>query len=208
MSGGHLKCMWPFDITSIALTFFQIALFDLSISLGLKPSGIVGHSVGEMAVLYASGGAIPCSMQLSNLRLLVNVTGDGADGYTNKPCPVRYIELKSHLSITLPSPSLLLPRLEACFRTARGSSGTACTAVNEPMDIWPQVKEAEEKPPPSFPTKDIDALDGGSSWLTSDAASSRHETMSNWTFSTHHMHQRCQGPMHANPTASQLSLTL
>ncbi|KAF9242059.1 polyketide synthase [Melanogaster broomeanus] len=53
--------LWPSDITSIALTFFQIALFDLLISLGLKPTGIVGHSVGETAVLYASG-AIPRSM--------------------------------------------------------------------------------------------------------------------------------------------------
>ncbi|KAF9237994.1 hypothetical protein BU15DRAFT_75603 [Melanogaster broomeanus] len=84
--------MWPSNITLIALTFFQIALFDLLISLGLKPSGIVGHSVGEMAVLYASG-AIPRSMQLSNSRLFVNVTGDGANGYTNKRCHVRYIEL-------------------------------------------------------------------------------------------------------------------
>ncbi|KAF9237265.1 acyl transferase/acyl hydrolase/lysophospholipase, partial [Melanogaster broomeanus] len=54
--------MWPSDITSIALTFFQIVLFDLLISLGLKPSGIVGHSAGEMAVLYASG-AIPRSVR-------------------------------------------------------------------------------------------------------------------------------------------------
>ncbi|KAF9242156.1 hypothetical protein BU15DRAFT_73082 [Melanogaster broomeanus] len=92
-SKGFTTCkMWPSDITSIALTFFQIALFDLLISLGLKPSGIVGHSVGEMAVLYASG-AIPRSMQLSNSRLFVNVTGDGANGYTNKRCHVRYIEL-------------------------------------------------------------------------------------------------------------------
>ncbi|KAF9235320.1 hypothetical protein BU15DRAFT_78153 [Melanogaster broomeanus] len=68
--------MWPSHITSIALTFFQIALFDLLISLGLKPSGIVGHSVGEMAVLYASG-AIPRSMQLSNLRLFVNRPASG-----------------------------------------------------------------------------------------------------------------------------------
>ncbi|KAF9237183.1 polyketide synthase [Melanogaster broomeanus] len=53
--------MWPSDITSIALTFFQIALFDLLVSLGLKPDAVVGHSVGETAVLYASG-AVPRSM--------------------------------------------------------------------------------------------------------------------------------------------------
>ncbi|KAF9237177.1 polyketide synthase [Melanogaster broomeanus] len=53
--------LWPSDITSIALTFFQIALFDLLVSLGLKPNAVVGHSVGETAILYASG-AVPRSM--------------------------------------------------------------------------------------------------------------------------------------------------
>ncbi|KAF9237181.1 polyketide synthase [Melanogaster broomeanus] len=53
--------LWPSDITSIALTFFQIALFDLLVSVGLKPDAVVGHSVGETAVLYASG-AVPRSM--------------------------------------------------------------------------------------------------------------------------------------------------
>ncbi|KIJ60886.1 polyketide synthase [Hydnomerulius pinastri MD-312] len=52
---------WPSDVTSISLTFFQIALFDLLSSLNLKPDTIVGHSVGETAVLYASG-AVPRSM--------------------------------------------------------------------------------------------------------------------------------------------------
>ncbi|KAF7792169.1 hypothetical protein EIP86_003199 [Pleurotus ostreatoroseus] len=46
---------WPADIISVAITFFQIAMFDLLISLGLKPDAVVGHSIGETAVLYASG---------------------------------------------------------------------------------------------------------------------------------------------------------
>ncbi|KAF9232790.1 hypothetical protein BU15DRAFT_54645 [Melanogaster broomeanus] len=79
-------------------------------------------------------------------------------------------------------------------------------ALNEPTDTWPPMKEVEEKPRPSFATEDIDALREGSSWLTSDAGSSRHETTSNWSFSTHHTHQR-QGSMRANPAASQLCLT-
>ncbi|KAF9226909.1 hypothetical protein BS17DRAFT_776320 [Gyrodon lividus] len=78
-------------------------------------------------------------------------------------------------------------------------------ALNEPTDAWPPVKEVEEKPRPSFATEDIDALREGSSWLTSDAASSRHETASNWSFSTHQAHQR-QGSVHFNPAASQPSL--
>lgn len=62
-------------------------------------------------------------------------------------------------------------------------------ALNEPTDNWPPVKEVEEKPRPSFATEDIDVLREGTSWLTSDAGSSRHESMSNWSFSTHHTRQ-------------------
>ncbi|KAF9231747.1 hypothetical protein BU15DRAFT_55780, partial [Melanogaster broomeanus] len=47
--------MWPSDITFIALSFFQIALFDLLVSLSLKPDAVVGQLVGETVVLYASG---------------------------------------------------------------------------------------------------------------------------------------------------------
>ncbi|KIK92545.1 hypothetical protein PAXRUDRAFT_829852 [Paxillus rubicundulus Ve08.2h10] len=77
-------------------------------------------------------------------------------------------------------------------------------ALNEPTDVWPPVKQVEDKPRPSFATDDIDGLREGSSWLTSDAASSRHETASNWSFSTH-AHQR-QGSIHCHPAASQPSL--
>ena len=75
--------------------------------------------------------------------------------------------------------------------------------LNEPTDSWPPVKEVEEKPRLSFATEDIDALREGGSWLTSDASSSRHESMSNWSFSTHHTRQ---GSMRLNPAASQPSL--
>jgi fatty acid synthase, animal type len=47
--------LWPASVISVAITFFQIALFDLITSLGIKPDAIVGHSIGETAVLYASG---------------------------------------------------------------------------------------------------------------------------------------------------------
>ncbi|KAH7922976.1 hypothetical protein BV22DRAFT_1197017 [Leucogyrophana mollusca] len=76
-------------------------------------------------------------------------------------------------------------------------------ALNEPADNWPPVKAVEEKPRPSFATEDIDGLREGSSWLTSDA-SSRHESCSNWSFSTHQTHH---GSMRLNPAAaSQQSL--
>lgn len=75
-------------------------------------------------------------------------------------------------------------------------------ALNEPTDSWPPVKEVEEKPRQSFATEDLDALREGSSWLTSDAGSSRHESISNWSLSTHHTRQ---GSMRLNPAASQPS---
>ncbi|KAH7887332.1 hypothetical protein F5I97DRAFT_1805406 [Phlebopus sp. FC_14] len=78
-------------------------------------------------------------------------------------------------------------------------------ALHDPNDTWPPLKEVEDKPRPSFATEDIDALREGSSWLTSDAGSSRHETTSNWSFSTHHT-QPPQNSTRFNPTASQPSL--
>ena len=47
--------MWPANVISVAITFFQIAFFDLITSLGVKPVAVIGHSIGETAVLYASG---------------------------------------------------------------------------------------------------------------------------------------------------------
>ncbi|KAF8508000.1 hypothetical protein JB92DRAFT_3121331 [Gautieria morchelliformis] len=44
-------------VTLPALTIFQIALFDLLGSFGVKPDVVLGHSAGETALLYASGAA-------------------------------------------------------------------------------------------------------------------------------------------------------
>src|ERR1700722_2584920 len=52
---------WPADIISVAITFFQIAMFDLLTAIGVRPDAILGHSIGETAVLYASG-AMPRSV--------------------------------------------------------------------------------------------------------------------------------------------------
>ena len=55
------------------------------------------------------------------------------------------------------------------------------SAANE----WPPVRQIEEKPRPSFATEDIDAIRDGASWITSNA-SSRPNSISAWSFSTHH----------------------
>lgn len=46
---------WPGRVISAAIVFFQVALFDLMKGLGFKPDVIIGHSLGECTVLYASG---------------------------------------------------------------------------------------------------------------------------------------------------------
>ncbi|KAF8898051.1 hypothetical protein CPB84DRAFT_1748061 [Gymnopilus junonius] len=56
-SGRALPEIWPIALVLPSVAIFQIALFDLLVSLGMKPDAIVGHSAGETAVLYASGAA-------------------------------------------------------------------------------------------------------------------------------------------------------
>ena len=60
-------------------------------------------------------------------------------------------------------------------------------ALDDIRDPWPPAKQGqvEEKPRPSFATEDIDGLKDGSSWITS-RASSRAESVSAFSFSTHH----------------------
>ncbi|PFH51331.1 hypothetical protein AMATHDRAFT_47216 [Amanita thiersii Skay4041] len=58
-------------------------------------------------------------------------------------------------------------------------------AIEEEADPWPPLKQIEEKPRPSFATEEIDAIKDGASWITSNA-SSRRNSMSAWSFSTHH----------------------
>ena len=63
-------------------------------------------------------------------------------------------------------------------------------ALDDIRDPWPPAKAAvEEKPRPSFATEEIEALKDGSSWITS-RASSRCESISAFSFSTHKTHSR------------------
>ncbi|KAF7355707.1 hypothetical protein MSAN_01488500 [Mycena sanguinolenta] len=60
-------------------------------------------------------------------------------------------------------------------------------AVEEESEPWPAVRQMEQQPRPSFTTEEIDAIRDGASWITSNAsnASSRHNSISAWSFSTH-----------------------
>ncbi|GJJ15309.1 Type I Iterative PKS [Clathrus columnatus] len=60
---------WHTNISLPLLTTFQIALFDLLCSFGIKPDAVVSHSAGESAVLYTSGaGSKEMAVQLSFAR--------------------------------------------------------------------------------------------------------------------------------------------
>jgi hypothetical protein len=59
------------------------------------------------------------------------------------------------------------------------------SSLNDAADPWPPVREVEDKPRPSFATEEIDAIRDGASWITSNA-SSRRNSASAWSFSTHH----------------------
>ncbi len=58
-------------------------------------------------------------------------------------------------------------------------------ALNEPTESWPSVHQIENKPRPSLATEDIDAIKDGASWITSEPGS-RRQSISAWSFSTHH----------------------
>lgn len=58
---------WPASVISVSIAFFQIALFDLLTSLGVRADAVVGHSIGETAVLYASG-ALPRSVSVVRIQ--------------------------------------------------------------------------------------------------------------------------------------------
>ncbi|KAJ7639318.1 hypothetical protein FB45DRAFT_828169 [Roridomyces roridus] len=60
-------------------------------------------------------------------------------------------------------------------------------AVVEESEPWPPAKQIEQGPRPSFATEEVDGLRDGASWITSNASnvSSRPESVSAWSFSTH-----------------------
>ena len=61
--------IWSAEITLPAMTIVQIALYDLLISIGVKPHALIGHSAGETALVYASGaGSKAMALELAIAR--------------------------------------------------------------------------------------------------------------------------------------------
>ncbi|KAK7035340.1 hypothetical protein VNI00_011871 [Paramarasmius palmivorus] len=60
---------WPISLILPSITIFQLALYDLFLSLGIRPDAVIGHSAGETAVLHACGGAPKAmAVELSIIR--------------------------------------------------------------------------------------------------------------------------------------------
>ncbi|KAK7056358.1 hypothetical protein VNI00_002912 [Paramarasmius palmivorus] len=60
---------WPIALILPSITVFQLALYDLLLSLGIRPDIVMGHSAGETAVLHACGGAPKAmAVELSIIR--------------------------------------------------------------------------------------------------------------------------------------------
>ncbi|KAF9535135.1 hypothetical protein CPB83DRAFT_831204 [Crepidotus variabilis] len=76
------------------------------------------------------------------------------------------------------------------------------TSINEPTDAWPPVREVEDRPRPSFGTEDMDAIRDGASWLTSEPGS-RRQSISGWSFSTHHTTHTTTSSHHGRPQTAQ-----
>ncbi|KAG2142363.1 hypothetical protein DEU56DRAFT_979550 [Suillus clintonianus] len=77
-SAKALGDVWPIAITLPALTMLQIATFDSLVSIGVKPTAIVGHSAGETALLYASGAgskAMAVELAIARGRAMTPVEG-------------------------------------------------------------------------------------------------------------------------------------
>ncbi|KZT66074.1 hypothetical protein DAEQUDRAFT_752280 [Daedalea quercina L-15889] len=55
ISSETLGAIWPIAITLPSLTLLQLALVDTLAALGIKPNAALGHSAGEVALIYASG---------------------------------------------------------------------------------------------------------------------------------------------------------
>ncbi|KAK7041958.1 hypothetical protein VNI00_008940 [Paramarasmius palmivorus] len=60
---------WPVSLILPSITIFQLALYDLLSSLGIRPDIVIGHSAGETAVLHACGSATKAmAVELSIIR--------------------------------------------------------------------------------------------------------------------------------------------
>ncbi|KAG6329744.1 hypothetical protein ID866_9345, partial [Astraeus odoratus] len=72
---------WPVQEVVLGLAFLQVALVDLIRSLGIKYDFVVGHSMGEIAMGYASGHynrEMAVGIAIARAAAMVQAEGNGA----------------------------------------------------------------------------------------------------------------------------------
>ncbi|KAG6333238.1 hypothetical protein ID866_5853, partial [Astraeus odoratus] len=73
--------VWPVQEVVLSLVFVQVALVDLVRSLGIKYDFVVGHSIGEIAMGYASGHydrEMAVGIAAARAAAMVQAEGNGA----------------------------------------------------------------------------------------------------------------------------------
>ncbi|KAJ3873157.1 putative polyketide synthase [Lentinula edodes] len=77
-----LPPIWPISIVIPSLTMLHIALFDLMVSFGVDPDIFIGHSAGEVALIYASGaGTKEMAFEIAIARgQAMKIVEDNVDG--------------------------------------------------------------------------------------------------------------------------------
>ncbi|KAF9223007.1 ketoacyl-synt-domain-containing protein, partial [Gyrodon lividus] len=72
---------WPVNEVVLSIVFFQIALVDLLQSLGVQYDFVVGHSLGEIAMGYASGNysrEMAVGIAVARAAAMMHAEGNGA----------------------------------------------------------------------------------------------------------------------------------
>lgn len=75
-----LPDVWPVTTLVPALNMTQIALFDLLVSMGIRPDLVFGHSAGESAMFYASGATsqeLAMEIAVRRARAMAHVDNSG-----------------------------------------------------------------------------------------------------------------------------------
>ncbi|KAI0534672.1 hypothetical protein GGR58DRAFT_505021 [Xylaria digitata] len=123
------KLIQTAEVSQVACTALQVALVDLLASWSIRPSGVVGHSSGEMAAAYAAGRTTAAEAILSAYfrgkavsknkvkggMLAVGLSADGVIEYTRKyDGQIKVAAINSPGSVALSGDS---PAIDALSRT-------------------------------------------------------------------------------------------
>ncbi|KAJ7853858.1 hypothetical protein B0H13DRAFT_2673514 [Mycena leptocephala] len=124
----------------------------------------------------------------SSLRLWIAMTSGKPVSSSSRASPSSMFGWGAHYTSTgIAHHSILSSIAFCCLIGTLLAIKRNLAVVQDESEPWPPVRQMEQQPRPSFATEEIDAIRDGASWITSNAsnASSRHNSVSAWSFSTH-----------------------